>query len=307
MDRREFIKKCLSVAVIASVSPLVKGKPLLGSQLDLKQTKTPDLVAIKNGEPEEMFDKGIKALGGIENFVKKGQTVVVKPNIAWNSGPERGANTNPKLVKRVVEQCIDAGAKKVYVFDNPCDNWESTYKITGIERASKDAGAIVVPANTESYFQEVRVPGANILKTTKVHELILDTDVFINIPILKHHNSTLMTSAMKNLMGVVWDRRFYHRNGLHGCITEFCLYRKPDLNIVDAYYVMFRNGPQGRSKNDLREEKMQLISTDIVAIDTAASKILGFEPQDIKHIVYGDERNLGIMDLERLNIERIVL
>jgi len=108
-------------------------------------------------------------------------------------------------------------------------------------------------------------------------------------------------------MGVVWDRGFYHRNDLHGCITEFCLYRKPDLNIVDAYYVMFRNGPQGRSKNDLREEKMQLISADIVAIDTAASKILGFEPQDIKHIVYGDERNLGIMDFERLNIERIVL
>lgn len=307
MDRREFIKKCLSVAVIASVSPLVKGKPLLGSQLGSEKTKNPDIVAIKNGEPDEMFDKGIKALGGIENFVKKGQTVVVKPNIAWNSGPERGANTNPKLVKRVVEQCIDAGAKKVYVFDNTCDNWESTYKISGIERASKDAGAVVVPANTESYFQEVRVPGANILKTTDVHELILDTDVFINIPILKHHNSTLMTSAMKNLMGVVWDRRFYHRNGLQDCITEFCLYRKPDLNIVDAYYVMFRNGPQGRSKNDLREEKMQLISTDIVAIDAAASKILGREPQDIKHIVYGDERNLGIMDLERLNIERIVL
>ena len=307
MDRREFIKKCLSIAIVASASPLVKGKPLLGSQVGSEKTKTPDLVAIKNGEPDEMFDKGIKALGGIDNFVKKGQTVVVKPNIAWNSGPERGANTNPKLVKRVVEHCIDAGAKKVYVFDNPCDNWESTYKITGIEKASKDAGAVVVPANTESYFQEVRVPGANILKTTKVHELILDTDVFINIPILKHHGSTLMTSAMKNLMGVVWDRMFYHDNDLHRCITEFCLYRKPDLNIVDAYYVMFRNGPQGRSKNDLREEKMQLISTDIVAIDTAASKILGRKPQDIKHIVYGDERNLGIMNLERLNIERIVL
>lgn len=307
MNRREFIKKCISIAAIASISPLLKGKPLLGSPLDSEQTKTPDLVAVKNGEPAEMFDTGIKALGGIENFVKKGQTVVVKPNIAWNREPERGANTNPQLVKRVIEHCIQAGAKKVYVFDHPCDNWESTYKASGIERAAKDAGAVVVPAHKESYFEEVRVPGAHTLKTTKVHELILDSDVFINVPILKHHGSTLMTCAMKNLMGVVWDRGFYHRTDLHGCITEFCLFRKPDLNIVDAYYVMFRNGPQGRSKEDLRKERMQLISTDILAIDTAASRILGREPQDIKHVVYGDERNLGIMDLERLNIKRIVL
>ena len=69
MDRREFIKKCLSVALISSVSPLLKGKPLFGSPLDSKQAKIPDIVAIKNGEPDKMFDIGIKTLGGIGNFV----------------------------------------------------------------------------------------------------------------------------------------------------------------------------------------------------------------------------------------------
>jgi len=305
MDRREFIKSCFSLAAIAGLTSFTKSKPLLGAQSEPEKSKMPDLVAVRNGEPGQMFDSAIKALGGMKNFVKKGQTVVVKPNIAWNSEPEGGGNTNPQLVSRVIEHCINAGAKKVYVFDHPCDNWETTYKVSGIERAAKDAGAVVVPAHKESYFEEVRVPGAHTLKKVKVHELILDSDVLINIPILKDHDSTRMTCAMKNLMGVVWDRRFYHRNDLHGCITEFCLYRKPDLNIVDAYYVMLRNGPNSRSKEDVTKKRMQLVSTDILAVDIASSKILGREPENIKYITYGKERGLGVTDLNKLNIKKI--
>jgi len=305
MDRREFIKKCISIAAISTVTPLFRTKKLLGSPFEGE--KNPDLVAVRNGEPDKMFDAAIKAFGGMEKFVKRGQTVVVKPNIAWNSEPDGGACTNPILVKRVVEHVINAGAKKVYVFDHTCHDWESTYKVSGIENAAKNAGAIVVPAHKESYFEEVRVPGASILKTVKVHELILESDVFINVPILKHHGSTLMTSAMKNLMGVVWDRGFYHRNDLHGCISEFCLYKRPDLNILDAYYVMTNNGPMCYSKEFVSKKKMQLISKDIIAIDAAGAKILGREPQDIKHVVYGSQKGLGNIDIEGLNIERIVL
>ena len=64
--------------------------------------------------------KGIASLGGMKQFVKPNQTVVIKPNIGWDSAPERAANTNPELVARIVEQCKRAGAKTVYVFDNTC-------------------------------------------------------------------------------------------------------------------------------------------------------------------------------------------
>ena len=79
-----------------------------------------DMVAIKGGEAADMFDKGIASLGGMKQFVKPNQTVVIKPNIGWDSAPERAANTNPELVARIVEQCKQAGAKTVYVFDNTC-------------------------------------------------------------------------------------------------------------------------------------------------------------------------------------------
>ncbi len=199
MDRREFIKKSLILGGITGASFFInKGKSLFS-----QSNSYPDLVAIKGGEPEIMFDKAIKELGGMGAFVKKGQTVVIKPNIGWNRTVEYGANTHPKLVSRIIEHCKAAGAKKIYVFDNPCDYWELTYKNSGIEKAAKDAGATVVPGDSEKYYQSVKVPDGKILRNVRVHELIMDSDVFINVPILKDHGSSRLTIAMKNLMGAV--------------------------------------------------------------------------------------------------------
>ena len=131
MRRREFIITG-TVAALAAGSSFKFGN--LGSTFAhglIKDDKY-DLVAIKGGEPEDMFDKAISELGGMRNFVKKGQTVVVKPNIGWDVVPEKGANTNPKLVSRIIKHCFDAGAKDVYVFDHTCDNWNRCYSSSGI-------------------------------------------------------------------------------------------------------------------------------------------------------------------------------
>ncbi|OHD45669.1 MAG: tat (twin-arginine translocation) pathway signal sequence [Spirochaetes bacterium GWD1_27_9] len=304
MDRREFIKKSIALVLGAGLTTFFGGAEKIFSE-DNDSNIIPDLVAIKDGEADAMFDAGIKAMGGMEKFVKKGQTVVVKPNIGWNVTPERAGNTNPKLIGRIVSHCLEAGAKKVYVFDNSCDYWNYTYKNSGISDAVKLAGGTIAPGNTESYYQEVRIPKASILKKTKVHELILDCDVLINVPILKHHSSSKLTIAMKNLMGVVWDRGFYHQTDLHKTIAEFCLYRKPDLNIVDAYYVLQKNGPRGVSPDDVALVKNQLISTDIVAIDAAAAKIFGVEPNTIPYIKMAHDLKIGNMNLSQLKIKKI--
>ncbi len=268
-----------------------------------------DLVAVRGGEPEVMFDKAIQSLGGMKAFVKKGQKVVVKPNIGWDSSPERAADTNPNLVKRIVKACYEAGAKQVYVFDNTCDNWTNCYKNSGIEKAVKDAGGTMVGGNSKSYYHQVNIPRGKRLKQAEVHELILDSDVFINVPILKHHSSSDLTIAMKNLMGVVWDRGYWHRNDLNQCIADFATWRKPTLNIVDAYRVMLRNGPKGVSASDVITMKQLLISTDIVAIDAAATKIWDpkKDPAKVKHIALANELKAGNMNLAQLRINRIKL
>ena len=306
MKRREFIRKSATAGIVAGAAYSVGSygnlvaSPFMPADIDM--------VAIMGGEAEAMFDKGISALGGMTNFVKSGDKVVIKPNIGWDVVPEKAANTNPKLVKRIIEHCFRAGAKEVFVFDNTCDDWVKCYKTSMIEKYSRDAGAKMVPGNTESYYQEVSIPGARVLKTTKVHELIMDSQVFINVPILKVHSSAKMTANLKNMMGVVWDRRFWHSNNLHQCIADFGLFeKKPALNIIDCYNVMEKNGPRGVSLSDVVNMKAQIISTDMVAGDTAAARMLKLEPGQVDYIPMAHSLGVGSMEIGNMNIHKIAM
>jgi|SRR5574338_243465 len=307
MKRRDFISKSFKAGLIAGTGLSIGSYSKLFPSSLLPLTDNYNLAAIKGGEPDAMFDEAIKAFGGMSKFVKKGQTVVVKPNIGWDVSPERAGNTNPLLVNRIIKHCFDAGAKDVYVFDHTCDNWNKCYSNSGIERAVKAAKGKIVSGANESYYQEVTIKQGKKLKKAKVHELILQSDVFINVPVLKHHSSADVTIGMKNLMGVVWDRGYWHSNNLHQCISDFVSFRKPDLTVVDAYYVMKKNGPRGVSKDDVVTMKSQIISTDIVAADAAAAKLFGVDPQKIDHIRMANEMKLGTMNLDKLSIYRKIM
>jgi len=303
MNRKEFLLKSLGAGVfIGSSAAFGRFSSVLGAD---RAALPYDLVAVRGGSASQMFDKGMAALGGMKQFVSKGQTVVVKPNIGWDRTPEMGANTNPQLVGRIVEHCLEAGASRVYVFDHTCDEWRACYRNSGIEKAASDAGARVVPANSERYYQDIEIPRGRRLTAAKEHELFLETDVLINVPVLKHHGGSSITVSMKNLMGNVWDRRFYHRNNLHQCITDYTTYRQPDLNVVDAYRVMMRNGPRGVSVEDVVTMEAQVISTDIVAADAASSLMFGVQPAEVGHIRLGEEMGIGSMQLDQLNINRL--
>jgi uncharacterized protein (DUF362 family) len=265
-----------------------------------------DLVAVMGGQPDVMFDLGILELGGMNTFVSKGQKVLIKPNIGWDVIPDLGANTNPLLIKRIVEHCFKAGAKEVYVFDHTCDNWVNCYRNSGIEKAAKAAGAKVVPGNSESYYHQIEIPGGVRLQSAKVHQLLLETDVFINVPVLKNHNSTRMTCCLKNAMGLVWDRGFWHSNNLNQCIADFASYEKrPALNVIDCYNVMVKHGPQGVSKEDIVSMKAQILTSDWVAGDAAAAKMLNIDIEKIEYIPMAHKMGLGNMNLDSQNIKRI--
>jgi uncharacterized protein (DUF362 family) len=306
MDRRSFFKKSVSATAFLGSALAAKYENILALP-SYTQDLPFDLVAVKGGEPEIMFQKGIEALGGIKSFVKKGQKVTIKPNIGWDVSPERAGNTNPKLVAEIVRECRNAGAAEVYVFDHTCDNWQRCYRNSGIESAVKEAGGKIAPAHSEGYYQDVSILKGKSLTKAKEHELILNADVFINVPILKNHGGARMTISMKNLMGVVWDRGTWHRDDLHQCIADYATYRKPTLNIVDAYAVMKQNGPRGVSVEDVVYMKSLLISTDMVTIDTAATKLFGMVPSDVRHIQLAAEQKVGRMDLENLRIKRLTV
>jgi uncharacterized protein (DUF362 family) len=264
MKRRDFLKTSAGGGLAAGAAFKMGGYEKLWPAVP--SAAKYDMVAVMGGSPDAMFDLGIQELGGMGIFVQKGQKVLIKPNIGWDVIPDLAANTNPFLVKRIIEHCFKAGAKEVYVFDHTCDNWVNCYKNSGIERAAKSAGAKV----------------------------------------LKDHSSTRMTCCLKNTMGLVWDRGFWHSNDLNQCIADYALYeKKPALNIIDCYNVMMKHGPQGVSKEDVVSMKSQILTTDWVAGDAAAAKMLGVAVEKIEYIPIAHKMGLGNMNLDALNIKKI--
>jgi uncharacterized protein (DUF362 family) len=305
MDRREFLKKSAALGFGAGLFFLPKGLRK-AAELAAQEAALPDLVALKGGSPEAMFERGIQLLGGMGRFVKNGQTVVLKPNMSWDLAPEYAANTSPALVAAVVRHCKNAGARRVLIVDHSLDYWERSAKNSGILAAASAEGAVHAPAEKEGYYHRVNFNGRR-LKSALVHEALLESDVFINIPVLKHHGGAGLTGSMKNLMGCVWNRQVYHSSGLQTCIADFLHAKKPDLNIVDAYRVITRNGPRGGNLADVAQLGSLIMSDDIVAADTAASLLVGRKQGEVECVRIAAESGFGRMDLSKLNISRVNL
>ncbi len=311
MDRRNFLK----TIALTGAAAAIKDTKAMSVMMQNFQSKTVsagayDLVAVLGGEPETMFRKAIAEMGGMGKFIKKGDKVVVKPNIGWDKTPEFAANTNPKLVEEIIRQCFKAGAKEVTVFDHTCDDWKKCYANSGIEAASKVAGAKVIPAHLESYYQEVKLPRGVKLTSTKVHQAIISCDKWINVPVLKNHGGAQMTISMKNYMGIVWDRGYFHKNDLQQCIADVCTYSKPPvLNVVDAYRLMKTSGPRGKSEADVVLAKGLFISQDMVAADTAATNFFNQVremPLDrVAYLAKAQQLKVGSMNMDKMNIKRI--
>jgi uncharacterized protein (DUF362 family) len=125
------------------------------------------------------------------------------------------------------------------------------------------------------------------------------------VPVLKHHGGAGVSGSMKNLMGCVWNRRTYHASGLHTCIADFLFVKKPDLNIVDAYRVITRNGPGGGNLADVAQIGSMIISPDIVAADSAAFALVNRRQGEVEYVRLASEAGLGQMDLSKLRISRL--
>jgi uncharacterized protein (DUF362 family) len=246
--------------------------------------------------------QALEALGGMDRFVSKGNVVWVKPNMAWDRTPEQAANTNPDVVATIVRLCFEAGAKQVKVGDFTCNEAKKAYPNSGIEAAAKAAGADVVYLDP-GRFREVSLKGAKLDKWPVYHE-ILEADLVINVPIVKHHGATTVTLCMKNYMGVVDNRRVFHQD-LPTCITDITRFMAPKLCVLDAVRVLTAHGPTGGNLADVKRLDTVAAGTDIVALDAFGCELLGHKPEDIATVVAGYEAGLGKIDYRSLRLKEL--
>jgi uncharacterized protein (DUF362 family) len=263
------------------------------------------LSVVRGDDPAALTRRAVNALGGMERFVKPGQSVIIKPNIcvAYH-GPEYAATTNPQVVAELVKLCREAGALSVTVMDHPFGGTaDQAYKISQIGDAVNAAGGQMVVMSSVK-FKDTAIPEGKDIKKWPIFQDALKADVIIDVPIAKHHGTTRLTLAAKNLMGLTEARGSLHANLGERIVDLYTLFR-PKLIVVDAYRMLMNNGPTGGNLNDVKLAKTVIASHDIIAADAYATTLFGLKADAISYVKVGAARGLGTLDLKSIKIEEI--
>jgi len=235
----------------------------------------------------------VEALGGMGRFMRRGADVIVKPNICVGyHGPEYAATTNPEVVATIVRLCLEAGAKRVRVMDNPFGSpAEVAYEVSGIAAAVKKAGG-VMEIMSPVKFVDTAIPRGRAIKHYPIYRDILKADLVINVPIAKQHPVSRLTLGGKNLLGCVTDRQNLHFD-IGQTVADLTSVIKPGLTVVDAVRILTANGPTGGDLADVKRKDTVIASSDMVAADSYAATLFGLRGSDIPYVVASAAMGLG--------------
>ncbi len=244
-------------------------------------------------DPAQNVRRALHALGGMDRFVKKGHTVLIKPNVGWDRLPEQAADTNPEVVAELVRLCLAAGARRVIVSDISCNDPSRSFEHSGIGPAARAAGAIVA-SGTGVHLVHARTGGP--VAGLDVMGELLDADRVINVPVVKQHSLSQATLGMKNWFGVLGTGRARLHQDIHHSIAELAATFRPTLTVVDATRILMASGPQGGSLADVKQVRAIAAGIDPVACDAWGASLLGLDPRRVGFIAAAEGRGLGRAD-----------
>jgi len=254
----------------------------------------PKMVIVHGANPDMMVKAAVDRLGGIEKFIRPGDKVVIKPNVAWDRLPEQAANTNPLVVAGVVKLVVSARPSSITVTDVSLNDPYRSFSRSGIENASVKAGAKVwIPGDND--FKVANLNGS-LLKEWLVSRAFLEADKVINVPIIKHHSLSKCTLAQKNWYGILGGRRNQLHQDIHTSISDLAQAMRPTLTVMDGTRVLMTNGPTGGALNDVEAHNTIIAGLDEVAIDAYSMSILGVNPDEVKFMAMSQKRGLGVID-----------
>ncbi len=298
MERRRFLKLAALTGAGLSLPPGI----VTLAEAAASATR-PDLVVAHGASPAKIVTAAIDAMGGIGKFISRGDVVVIKPNIGWDRTPEQAGNTNPEVVAAVARLCLEAGAKKVKVFDRPVNDPRRCYVQSGIAAAVSALG-IEAEYMDERKFKETLLNG-QVLKSWPLYSDVLEADKVINVPIAKHHGLAKLTLSMKNWMGIMGGSRRQIHQKLDESLVDLSMKIKPALTVLDAVRILTANGPQGGSLADVKKLDTVIVGIDPVAVDSYGATLFGMKGSDLGYVTMGHQRGLGQMDLNKLHIKKL--
>ena len=296
ITRRKFLK-----TAAASVALGLVGRP------SFSVAKEEYDLAVISGEPVAATRKALDAIGGISRFVKKGQGVVLKPNMSFARTPDFSATTHPLVVATVAQACLEAGAQQVLVLDHTLQRAELCLERTGIQDACKNiSGVHVLALQERKFFREIKIPQGKVLERVEVMKEIVDGQVLINIPVAKSHSATGVSLGLKGLMGMIWDRESFHSQyNINQAIADLATVIKPQLTILDATRALASGGPGG--PGEVKKPNLIIAGSDPVAVDSYGVSIVpwygqNFKGRQVEHLLVSHQRGLGKIDIDQMKV-----
>ena len=221
--------------------------------------------------------------------------IILKPNLTNASPPP--VTTSVEVVEAVYQYCRAHTDAEIAIGEGVGTGrtHEVCASLGYVDLAGRGGMEILDFNNGESV--ELHNPDALHLKSFHLPRIVQDA-YLISIPVLKDHTFTKTTLSMKNMFGLApgkhyggsWNKSRLHSPSTDESVVDVCLYRKPDLSIIDATVALKGGHLSGRMK----PINLILAGFDPVAVDAVGSRLLGHDPQWLPYLTLAESR-LGTM------------
>ncbi len=244
----------------------------------------------------------VDLIGGLETYVTQGDSVLIKPNVLLDMDYTTGAVTNPLVVKSLCRLARQAGAKKIVIAEGSvigCKTGQAFEK-SGYTRLSQEEEIELLDLKKSNTIY-MSIANGVIFRRIAIPEVVLKTDVIINVPVMKTHDMVPATLGLKNMKGVLTDqdKKRFHVWGLEQAIVDLNKIVLPQLTVVDGTVGMEGLGPVHGKPVHLG---LVVSSFDTVAADAVSASVMGIAPESIQYIQLAAQQGLGCADISQIEI-----
>jgi uncharacterized protein (DUF362 family) len=251
------------------------------------------------------------AVDGIDSIIRKGETVLIKPNLAFQAPPESFSVVDPRVIEAFVAYLKEnSKAKEIWVGDNPSlgqhvGRARPAFEASGMRAAAERGGADRVIFFDEEKLVDVEIKGAKLYRHAKIFKPLLDADRVINLPKMKTHLAGTVTLGVKNWQGIIpnvhpsGEQQDVHRLDLGQKCADLLRVRQADLTLVDAVIAMEGQGPHAGSPVEMN---LFIAGTQTVAVDAVTAYVMGFETVEIPAIRIAATEGLGEREIHNIEV-----
>jgi uncharacterized protein (DUF362 family)/NAD-dependent dihydropyrimidine dehydrogenase PreA subunit len=250
------------------------------------------------------LEKVLEDLGGIHSFVKRGDRVLLKPNLLWGAPSQAAVVTHPAFVEALATMIVDSGATPFIGDSSSIGGLARTLAKSGYDPFMKRMGIQAVPFKETA---SVEAPEGRVFRRIDLAREVFGFDRLINLAKLKTHCQMVLTLAVKNLFGTIAgaDKAMWHLKAgkdydtFATVLVQILESVKPTLSLLDGILGMEGDGP---SAGKPRYIGIIAASTDALALDATVCRLLGFRVESVRTCVIGESLGVGVTAKDRIEI-----